>query len=138
MVIGSIYGKNSVNESFTDPIQPSQSEKEVMKMRNSMSEAARNGNASSRNDIKPVKSLSSFKKVKPMSLNQSMDLQSAEDPRHNSQISFHDFLPNSITRSPSRANISHSQTSMRLGLLTNKAANRREALSIMEDMQNEY
>ena len=70
MVIGSIYGKNSVNDSFTDPIQPSQSELEVMKMRNSMSEAAkRNGNASSRNNIKPVKSLSSFKKVKPMSLN---------------------------------------------------------------------
>lgn len=50
-----------------------------------------------------------------------MDMQ-ASAGRRKSQVSFHDFLPNSIMRSPQRALGSHSQTSIRLGLISTKAS----------------
>lgn len=65
-IIGSIYSKSNVNESLTDPIQPSQLEKEVMEMRNSITETPGNR---SRNNFQPVKSLQAFKKMQPLSLN---------------------------------------------------------------------
>ena len=60
-----------------------------------------------RNNFKPVKSLASFRKAQPMSLNESIDLK-LHTPGNVSQISFHDFLPNSIAKSPQRSTNSHS------------------------------
>ena len=83
-------------------------------------------------NFQSVKSLSSFQKAsQPIQVGNVSQSSVRDLKTRGSKISFHDFLPNSITRSPQNSTCSHSQTTMRLGL--NNLASRLGQGSLMDD-----